>query len=281
MKRPSFQFYPKDWLSDVRLRSVSEGARGLWADLMCVMHGCEPYGYLVIEGRPMSDETAARMIGVRLPVYRKHLKELEIAGVSSRTDDRGILFSRRMVKDEAIRQTRAEVGSMGGYAKASKHSSKPVANALANPLAARRQMVAAATADGESDPETDDRKGGPGGNGSKAFWLTASGIVREKIPEEYRGDYDGQLRASHRPEALIAELEKILGHNCPGLEQATPSDVGTALRDLALAGLPLTGGRLRGWVRGAMEGRSQPGTGETDAERIARLQRKFAPEGAR
>jgi hypothetical protein len=35
--RPSMQFYPKDWLSDVGLQSCSYKAKGLWMDLICYM----------------------------------------------------------------------------------------------------------------------------------------------------------------------------------------------------------------------------------------------------
>ena len=48
MKRPSFQFYPSDWLRDTALRSCSMGARGLWMDMICYMHEGNPYGYLKV-----------------------------------------------------------------------------------------------------------------------------------------------------------------------------------------------------------------------------------------
>ena len=47
-KRPAFQFYPESWRTDAELRSCSLAARGLWIDLMCVMHQCKPYGHLVL-----------------------------------------------------------------------------------------------------------------------------------------------------------------------------------------------------------------------------------------
>ena len=46
MKRPSFQFYPGDWLHDTGLRACSLAARGLWIDIVCFMHQAEPYGHL-------------------------------------------------------------------------------------------------------------------------------------------------------------------------------------------------------------------------------------------
>ena len=58
VKRPAFQFYPGDWRKDVQLRSCSVAARGLWIDLLCVAHECEPYGHLMINGRPMTPAQA-------------------------------------------------------------------------------------------------------------------------------------------------------------------------------------------------------------------------------
>lgn len=112
MKRPAFQFYPADWRKDVELQSCSIGARGLWLELSCVMHECEPYGHLTLNGAAMPDEKAARLVGVELRDYRALLRELEAAGVSSRTEA-GVLFSRRMVRDEAVRNARAAGGEAG------------------------------------------------------------------------------------------------------------------------------------------------------------------------
>jgi hypothetical protein len=45
-KRPSFQFYPKDWLSDVELRKASWQTRGIWMDVLCHMHCSKVRGEL-------------------------------------------------------------------------------------------------------------------------------------------------------------------------------------------------------------------------------------------
>jgi len=46
VKAPAFQFYPADWLSNVKLRRCSPAARGVWIDVMCLMHGSDEYGVL-------------------------------------------------------------------------------------------------------------------------------------------------------------------------------------------------------------------------------------------
>ncbi len=109
--RPSFQFYPADWLRDPGLRSCSLGARGLWIDILSFMHEAEPYGHLTLNGHDIDPETLARMVGAPLRGVRQSLAELETAGVFSRTEE-GTIFSRRMVRDEALRKKRAEGGPL-------------------------------------------------------------------------------------------------------------------------------------------------------------------------
>lgn len=113
MKRPAFQFYPADWRKDAALQSCSLAARGLWHEMMCLMHECEPYGHMSINGKPMKAEQVARLVGISDKDYAKLLAELQEAGVPSVSDD-GCIYSRRMVKDERLRNVRAEAGKKGG-----------------------------------------------------------------------------------------------------------------------------------------------------------------------
>jgi hypothetical protein len=124
-KRPAFQFYPGDWRKDVELRSCSLAARGLWIDLMCVMHECEPYGHLVLHGKPMTPAKIAGQIGVPAATVAKLLAELLENGVIRQTAE-GALFSKRMVEDERIRNARADGGKAGSEhgSKGAEHGSK-------------------------------------------------------------------------------------------------------------------------------------------------------------
>lgn len=111
-KRPAFQFYPGDWRKDVQLRSCSLAARGLWIDLMCVMHDCEPYGHLVLNGHPMTPAKISGQIGVPPAVIKKLLAELLENGVARETAE-GVIYSKRMVDDERKRNVRAAGGAAG------------------------------------------------------------------------------------------------------------------------------------------------------------------------
>lgn len=113
MKRPSFQFYPSDWLRDTALRSCSTGARGLWMDMICFMHEGSPYGHLKVGDKVILAFNLSRMVGETLDVVEGWLDELSTAGVYETTDE-GVIYSKRMIRDENLRQIRAAGGSKGG-----------------------------------------------------------------------------------------------------------------------------------------------------------------------
>lgn len=115
MKRPSFQFYPSDWLRDTALRTCSTGARGLWMDMICFMHEGNPYGYLKVGNKVILSKDLARMVGEDLRLVEEWLEELQEAGVYDIDD--GAICSRRMIRDENLRKIRAEGGKLGGNPK--------------------------------------------------------------------------------------------------------------------------------------------------------------------
>ena len=115
MKRPSFQFYPSDWLRDTALRSCSTGARGLWMDMICFMHEGNPYGHLKVGDKVILPDNLARMVGESVEVVNSWLDELQVASVFD--IENGVICSRRMIRDEELRQKRAVGGKLGGNPK--------------------------------------------------------------------------------------------------------------------------------------------------------------------
>lgn len=111
-KRPASQYYWGDWWKDKGLHSCSLTARGLWHEMNCLMHEGEPYGHLTLNGRPMTIAQLANQCRITPPQCTKLVRELEDAGVFSRSQE-GAVFSRRMVRDEAIRNARAAGGKAG------------------------------------------------------------------------------------------------------------------------------------------------------------------------
>lgn len=113
VKRPSFQFYPGDWMRDLALRSCSVKARGLWIDMLCLMHEGQPYGHLKVGSKVILPDNLAFMVGLEIEELNTCLSELKNAEVFSEKEG-GCMYSRRMVRDEKIRKSRAAGGFKGG-----------------------------------------------------------------------------------------------------------------------------------------------------------------------
>ena len=92
------KFYPADWRSDAMLRLCSISARGLWAEMMCVMHDAESYGSLLVNGKRIDKKQLAGLAAVTEKECIALLLELEGNGVFSRDGD-GTIYSRRMRRD--------------------------------------------------------------------------------------------------------------------------------------------------------------------------------------
>jgi hypothetical protein len=140
-KAPSFQYYPKDWRAD-SVFTCSLAARGLWREMMDMMHAQERYGYLSMNGLPIPNEAIARYCGCSLQEYQTLLTELFAANVPRRTHN-GVIYSKRMVEDERKRKewrnrqkkhrdTTRDVTSMSRLSHADLHSSS--ANLTTTPL---------------------------------------------------------------------------------------------------------------------------------------------------
>lgn len=128
IKRPSFQFYPADWRKDPLLRRCSFHLRGVWMELICLLHESEEYGVL---RWPRKD--IAHAVGCRVSDIQELIKIGVLSGCehgecepvfytathAGRTSEpiellpnRGgpIYFGRRLLRDEHIRNVRSEYG---------------------------------------------------------------------------------------------------------------------------------------------------------------------------
>jgi len=116
MKLPAFQFYPGDWLKDPNLRRCTHAAKGVWIDLLCLMHESEERGVLVTSQRAWSDDEIALAVGGDNATTLACLQELTLKGVANRRTD-GALYSKRLVRDEHKRALCKEAGKKGGNPK--------------------------------------------------------------------------------------------------------------------------------------------------------------------
>jgi hypothetical protein len=112
-KLPALQFYPGDWKKDLGIQSLDYESRGIWFELLLIMHESERRGFLQLNEAPMSDQTIGKILGIHGNKWKKTLRKLEVTGVISRDKNTGILYSRRMVRDEEFRQKRIDCGQLG------------------------------------------------------------------------------------------------------------------------------------------------------------------------
>lgn len=96
-----YKFNIGDWRSD-SVFYCSLAARGLWHEMMNMMHVVERIGYLSQDGSPIPSEKIARYCGSSLEQYETLLAELFEAKVPSKTPS-GIIYSRRIVRDVEVR----------------------------------------------------------------------------------------------------------------------------------------------------------------------------------
>lgn len=81
--------------------------------MICFMHEGTPYGHLKVGSKVILPANLAGMVGATLDDVEGWLAELELAGVFSR-DESGCILSKRMIRDERIRESRASGGKLGG-----------------------------------------------------------------------------------------------------------------------------------------------------------------------
>lgn len=114
MKLPALQFYPGDWRKDPGVQSLNYFDRGVWFEILCLMHESSERGKLLLNGNPMPDDALATILGLDKQILTTTLNTLLTYGVASRDEETGALVNRRMVKDETLRQIRTEAGKKGG-----------------------------------------------------------------------------------------------------------------------------------------------------------------------
>jgi hypothetical protein len=109
-KLPYIKFYPDDWMNDMALRQCSRSTRATWMDLLCLAQQGEPYGHLRDASGPLPIKFMANWCGISVRQFLSAIDELEAHKVFSRMDD-GTMYSRRMVRDEKVRVSRASGGA--------------------------------------------------------------------------------------------------------------------------------------------------------------------------
>jgi hypothetical protein len=111
---PAFQFYPADWRKDPGVQSLDYETRGIWWEIICLLHESDERGVLLLNGNPMPEDALCRLLGLDNQKLTTALTTLLTYGVAKRRKSDGAIYSKRMVADENLRQIRKMAGSKGG-----------------------------------------------------------------------------------------------------------------------------------------------------------------------
>lgn len=114
MKMPALQFYPADWRKDLAVQSLGYHDRGVWFEMLCLMHESSERGVLLLNGVTMPEEVIARLLGMDNQTFNQTLSTLLTFGVAKRRPTDNAIFCKRMVDDERLCQIRREAGKQGG-----------------------------------------------------------------------------------------------------------------------------------------------------------------------
>lgn len=119
-KLPSWQFYPGDWQRDPGVQALDYESRGIWFEILLIMFDSEQRGKLVLNGQKMPEEALAQLLKLDQAKLKQTLSKLVSYGVAKVEQNTGILYNRRLLKDEQFRTMRAEAGKIGGKQSSSK-----------------------------------------------------------------------------------------------------------------------------------------------------------------
>jgi hypothetical protein len=153
MKRPSFQFYPGDWLSNGNLRRCTDAEQGVWVRVLCVLHDQDEYGIVRWTLKELAQAANTTPSVLKSLVKKGVLKGAEAREQaeafvyvprSGRKDgmpvtliaaqDGPLWYSSRLVRDEYVRIARSNVAGIGeDNGGAQSDASKSTPNPSPNP----------------------------------------------------------------------------------------------------------------------------------------------------
>src|SRR6202035_6201045 len=113
MTRSATLWFWRDWESDVALKACSLAAQGLWMRMLCIAAQHDPTGYVSVNRVGLDPEGIARIVGTGVDEVRSLIGELSLNGVFAR-DQHGVIYNRRMVRDEKKAAIARKNGKLGG-----------------------------------------------------------------------------------------------------------------------------------------------------------------------
>lgn len=130
-KTPSFPFYPKDWLTDLKVKTLTFEEQAVYFNMLC---------YSWLDDLPCDIESVSRLIG--------YFNEQVLAKIITKffEEKNGLLFNKRLekVKQELVefRQKKSEAGKKGN---AKRWNNKPKTKSSHSDKSANRKPIAKAS----------------------------------------------------------------------------------------------------------------------------------------
>jgi len=126
---PSQPWYWGDWFKAMDVQALPRDIRCTWFEMIGRMWESKNRGELSINNRGLSIEQLAQLLGFGGDVEecKRHLDYLEEFSIFSRKKN-GVIFCRKMVKDEKIRVSRSSAGTKGMKSRYNKSDNKTLTN---------------------------------------------------------------------------------------------------------------------------------------------------------
>ena len=137
--QPYIKLFPKDWLSDEKLKECNAESHGILINIMCLMHQSSEYGVIMLKQKYKYKQNSnfadgfaaakneqiknfatqlAKQLPFSLDEIERGLTELIDEDVLQMDGD--TLSQKRMVRDANLSDARANAGSMGGKSTANR-----------------------------------------------------------------------------------------------------------------------------------------------------------------
>lgn len=85
-KLPWFPFSPAVWHQDVGIQTLTYEERGIWFEMLLMMHDSEEYGYLSLNGKAISNERLAQLLNLSVEKMNAVVETLLDLGVCKREE---------------------------------------------------------------------------------------------------------------------------------------------------------------------------------------------------
>jgi len=236
VKRPSFQFYPSDWQANSNLRRCTHEEKGIWIDVICLLHDQEAYGIARWTVKEIAQAIGSSAQKIRGLISKGVLKGADIneecgplvfiprsgrkngAPVTLIPQQPGpVWYSSRMVEDEYKRVLR---GEHGGAPKATPdHSPKGGIDAAPKATPDHSPSRAHASSSSSSSSSSKDYSEGKPSDGKPSkvtdpdeiiFGYGVPLLTNAGTAEKQARSFLGGLRKHHGDGMLIEKLRECM-----------------------------------------------------------------------